>query len=91
LLLIIFQLVYQQEIGHLGSWWRNDELHSPSLFPHAVAAICSLWRDVMALVPEFWMRVVILCRLDAYTTDIRNPIAHFMVALPAAPYHNNED
>jgi hypothetical protein len=59
-------MVYEQEIIHSGPiqvqvWRQGDhELHSPSLFPYAIAAVCSFWRDVMALVPEFWTRLVIL-------------------------------
>ena len=39
---------------------EESDLLSPSLFPYALAAVCSTWRDVMSLVPAFWTRVVIL-------------------------------
>src|SRR6202043_3164808 len=30
-----------------------------SLFPYAIAAVCSLWRDTMSMIPECWTRLVI--------------------------------
>ena len=38
---------------------------SPSLFPFALAAVCSLWRDVISLVPEYWMNVVVFVDSEA--------------------------
>jgi len=58
LLLIIFKIVAEQQLFWSFDWYDFDA-SSPSLFPFAIAAVCSLWRDVMALVPEFWKRVVI--------------------------------
>jgi hypothetical protein len=76
LLLIIFKLVYKQETrkkkknikpDSLYSW-RKVDLRSPALFPYAIAAVCSLWRDVASMVPEFWTRVVVL--VDSPTTPL---------------------
>jgi F-box-like len=41
-------------------WSEWDDLLSPRLFPYALATVCTRWRDVMLLVPEFWTRIVIL-------------------------------
>jgi hypothetical protein len=40
--------------------WSERDLTSPSLFPYALASVCSVWREAMSLVPKFWRRVVIL-------------------------------
>ena len=64
LLLMIFKLVSDQETRTL--WfsecpdWIEISVMSTSLFPYAVASVCSLWRDVMSLVPGIWTRVVVL-------------------------------
>ena len=34
-------------------------LRSPGLFPYAQAEVCTLWRDVLRLSPEFWTEVVL--------------------------------
>ena len=34
-------------------------LRSPCLFPFAQAEVCTLWRDVLRLSPEFWTEVVL--------------------------------
>ncbi|EGO30040.1 hypothetical protein SERLADRAFT_379729 [Serpula lacrymans var. lacrymans S7.9] len=39
---------------------RIDELMTPTLFPYAIAAVCTRWREIMSTVPEFWTRVVII-------------------------------
>ena len=60
LLFIIFWLAFLQQLD-----WRmtlppyDFDALSPSLFPFALAAVCSLWRDVISLVPEYWMNVVV--------------------------------
>ena len=41
-------------------WATDQNLLCPSLFPYALASVCSTWRDVMSTVPVFWTRVVIL-------------------------------
>ncbi|KAH7927432.1 hypothetical protein BV22DRAFT_1084969 [Leucogyrophana mollusca] len=40
-------------------WAREDPL-SPSLFPYALAAVCSQWGNIMASVPVFWTRVILI-------------------------------
>jgi hypothetical protein len=65
LLAIIFGLVYDQEIlepsdSLCPEWQDAADIVSPSLFPYAIASVCSFWRDVASLVPNFWTRVVIL-------------------------------
>ncbi|EGO04113.1 hypothetical protein SERLA73DRAFT_175881, partial [Serpula lacrymans var. lacrymans S7.3] len=35
-------------------------LMTPTLFPYAIAAVCTRWREIMSTVPEFWTRVVII-------------------------------
>jgi hypothetical protein len=64
LLMMIFKLVYDQETKtskFLDSpKWIEKDIMSSSLFPYAIASVCSLWKDVMSLVPDFWTRVVVL-------------------------------
>ena len=71
LLLVIFKLVYKQQLETRPLWpaiessvrgpdWIEKDIASTSLFPYAIASVCSLWRDVMSLVPEFWTRVMVL-------------------------------
>jgi hypothetical protein len=62
LLLIIFKLAYEQESSEQDPFWSRPKsmFLSPSLFPYAVAAVCSLWRDVMSLIPCVWTRFVIV-------------------------------
>ena len=38
--------------------WEEHEFTSPSLFPYALASVCSLWRDAMSFLPKFWSRIV---------------------------------
>jgi hypothetical protein len=45
---------------YLTKWNDDDELKAPSVFLHALSAVCKAWFDVMLLVPEFWMHLVIL-------------------------------
>ncbi|KAG1729485.1 uncharacterized protein EDB91DRAFT_809920 [Suillus paluster] len=77
LLLRIFRLVYvenramQLESSHsnrLCEDWTHEEPLSPTLFPFAVAAVCSRWCDVTAIVPEFWTRMTVT--VDKNPTDI---------------------
>jgi hypothetical protein len=58
LLLVIFKLVYEQEMLSGPPTDLSDTL-SPSLFPYAIASVCRLWRDAMSMVPEFWKRIVV--------------------------------
>src|ERR1700733_5612324 len=46
LLLIIFKLVYA----------TTSQLYQPSSL---LASVCTIWRDVMSLVPEFWTHIFI--------------------------------
>lgn len=41
-------------------WDTHQNLLSPSLFPYALASVCTTWRDVLSTIPVFWTRVVIL-------------------------------
>ena len=66
LLLFIFKLVFERDAyWDLSLGWYDFDAASPSLCPFAIAAVCSLWRDVMSLVPAFWKRVVIF--VDSHT------------------------
>lgn len=38
--------------------WVPEDVLSPSLFPFALAAVCTTWRDTMSSLPEFWTRLV---------------------------------
>jgi hypothetical protein len=67
LLLIIFKLVHPQVIIELSSKWIFTNINSPSLFAYAIATVCSHWRDIMSLVPEFWTHIVIPIDVDAST------------------------
>jgi len=58
-LLIIFKLVYHEEHYRFDDDMSEEDILSPSLFPYSIAAVCPYWREVMALVPEFWTRIVI--------------------------------
>ena len=69
LLLVIFELVYDNVYRRHKAVnrheqdrdeWLEQDTMSPSLFPYALASVCSLWRHVMLSVPKFWGRVVIL-------------------------------
>jgi hypothetical protein len=57
LLLIIFKL------AEPSTGWIFEDINNPSLFPYSIAAVCSRWRDVMSLIPEFWTRIVIVVDL----------------------------
>ncbi|RDB21872.1 hypothetical protein Hypma_011158 [Hypsizygus marmoreus] len=39
--------------------WPREDLHVRTLFPYALSSVCTKWRDVMSLVPEFWTRIII--------------------------------
>jgi hypothetical protein len=71
LLLIIFKLVHAQEItepsNNTSTKWPgiDADINSPCLFPYAIAAVCSRWRDIMSLIPEFWTLAVIVVDLDS--------------------------
>ena len=43
----------------MHSQWYNVNAMSPTLFPFAISAVCSFWKDVMSLVSNFWTRIVI--------------------------------
>jgi hypothetical protein len=75
LLLNIFQFVYTMSIqtpesplSKSSMEWKNEDSLSPSLFPYAIASVCSFWRDVMLMTPAFWTRIVIL--IDARPTPL---------------------
>jgi hypothetical protein len=75
LLLSIFQFVYVMSIqtpestySESSMEWKNEDSLSPSLFPYAIASVCSFWRDVMLMTPAFWTRIVIL--VDARPTPL---------------------
>ncbi|KAG2140659.1 hypothetical protein DEU56DRAFT_900852 [Suillus clintonianus] len=77
ILLRIFRLVYAENRSlQLESFhsdrvfedWTHEEPLSPSLFPFAIAAVCSRWCDVAATVPEFWTRMTVT--VDKNPTDI---------------------
>ncbi|KAH7912667.1 hypothetical protein BJ138DRAFT_749699 [Hygrophoropsis aurantiaca] len=46
--------------AELDSEWVEVKPTSPSLFPYAVASVCTWWRDIMALIPEYWTRIVVI-------------------------------
>lgn len=53
-------------------WRERDDIISPILFPYALASVCTTWRDVMFLVPEFWTRIIILIDSELFSlSDIR--------------------
>ncbi|KAG1740531.1 uncharacterized protein EDB91DRAFT_1336553 [Suillus paluster] len=76
LLLAIFTHLYRssRRLTHSGETWGLDNPLS-SLFPYAPAAVCSMWRSVLSLVPEFWTRVVI--RVDSQRTQSRDIRRYF--------------
>jgi hypothetical protein len=63
--MMIFHEVYK----HSLNWWVADRSKLPpfdpvdypssTLFPHALAMVCSAWREMLSSVPSFWTRVVI--------------------------------
>jgi hypothetical protein len=57
---MFFKFVYIEETYF--RWdrreWREFDV-DPFLFPYAIAAVCSFWRDIMSSVPKFWTRIVI--------------------------------
>ena len=40
--------------------------HVPFFIPYAIASVCSFWRDVASLIPNFWTRMVIFLDLTRY-------------------------
>ncbi|KAG2340771.1 hypothetical protein BDR05DRAFT_488646 [Suillus weaverae] len=77
ILLRIFHLVYAENISLqresfysdiVCEDWTHEEPLSPTLFPFAIAAVCSRWCDVAATVPEFWTRMTVT--VDKNPTDI---------------------
>ena len=70
LLLIIFKFVCMEsrvclmappnDFPYETTWATDQNVLSPSLFPYAVASVCSRWRDILSTVPVFWTRIVIL-------------------------------
>ena len=44
----------------MQSQWYNFNAMSPTLFPFAISAVCSFWKDVMSFVSSFWTRIVIV-------------------------------
>ncbi|KAG0699390.1 hypothetical protein DFH29DRAFT_936775 [Suillus ampliporus] len=76
LLLAIFTHLYRssRRLTPSGETWGLDDPLS-SLFPYSPAAVCSVWRSVLSLVPEFWTRVVI--RVDSQHTQSRDIRRYF--------------
>ncbi|KIJ08095.1 hypothetical protein PAXINDRAFT_158229 [Paxillus involutus ATCC 200175] len=79
-LIDIFKFAYQEhrtllrshlqgynKLPSLKETWIYEEPLSATLFPFAVAAVCPRWCDVLAGVPEYWTRLVIL--VDEDPTD----------------------
>jgi hypothetical protein len=60
------------------------DIHSRSLFPYAIASVCSLWRDVIDVHCDF-------CRLDACADYVSDPIGCFMVWRSTTPGRDNQD
>lgn len=58
LLLLIFEYVYADSRTLNGEWIACSS-QSRTQFPFAPAAVCKAWRDVLALVPRFWTRIII--------------------------------
>jgi len=38
---------------------EDPNLKSPALFPYSLAAVCSIWRDILCSHPEFWTLIVL--------------------------------
>jgi hypothetical protein len=51
------------------SGWSKADMLSQTLFPYAVASVCSFWRGAMSLVPEIWTRFVIF--VDSRRTSLQ--------------------
>lgn len=51
---------FQQSVSALAhpTGPEDPNLKSPTLFPYSLAAVCSLWRDILSFHPEFWTLVV---------------------------------
>ncbi|KAF9220760.1 hypothetical protein BS17DRAFT_786488 [Gyrodon lividus] len=73
ILMEIFKLVYEEhrtlpyrfyDKGPLKEAWIDEDPFSVSLFPFAIAAVCSRWCDILAGVPEYWTRLVLLVGED---------------------------
>lgn len=71
ILLIIFKMVHSQSrspfttTAHIDpSWYSRQDIISPSLFPRAVESVCSSWRSVMSMVPQFWTNLVLVLDID---------------------------
>ncbi|KAH7920051.1 hypothetical protein BV22DRAFT_828332 [Leucogyrophana mollusca] len=69
LFLKIFRLVYMQHRRKQLCWpptqtdqteWIPEDPTSRSIFPYAVASVCSWWRDILSTVPEYWTRIIII-------------------------------
>ncbi|EIW81099.1 hypothetical protein CONPUDRAFT_165320 [Coniophora puteana RWD-64-598 SS2] len=43
---------------------------SPTLFPYAPANVCRLWRDLLAIEPAFWTRIIIVLDSPSTTPDL---------------------
>ncbi|KIJ16011.1 hypothetical protein PAXINDRAFT_132610 [Paxillus involutus ATCC 200175] len=65
LIMMIFHEVYKLGLG----WWAVEgsehpplasvDFPSSTLFPDALAMVCSAWREMLSSVPSFWTRVVV--------------------------------
>jgi hypothetical protein len=65
LIMMIFHEVYKLGLN----WWAVEgselpplasvDFPSSTLFPNALAMVCSAWREILSSVPSFWTRVVI--------------------------------
>lgn len=49
---------YSDQSLHASTFWTEDDLHNPTLFPMTIAFVCRHWRDVLAKSPEYWNKVV---------------------------------
>lgn len=49
-----------------GSDWTDDEYQPLGLFPNSVASVCSLWGNIMLLVPIFWTRIIIILDSEVF-------------------------
>lgn len=48
----------EMEFGSESEDLTEEDIRSLSCFPFNVAAVSKLWRDILALIPEYWTRVV---------------------------------
>jgi hypothetical protein len=98
-------MIFHEVYKHSLNWWVVDgselppfesvDFPSSTLFPNALAMVCSAWREMLSSVPSFWTRVVIAIDGNATPHSLIKGSFEWSRPLPIdvliAPYSSTSD